>query len=1105
VLNYPAPLREKFRKIPILDNFAYRCNNFNCWQIVQKFNLHADLLKTDCLFNYFDLRKGIHIKLSFTAKLVLGISAWSLLGLITIYIIANTVVHNIIYENIAVIAQREQTINAAEIDAWFGAAKKTLTTVTAVIGAMETDRYFAHILERLVTEYDFIDNAFIGFMDGTSINGLRWIPPYDWTLLDRPWFIAALETGEGEVAILDAFWSHSGQVVAAALSTYLPGLGGTGAVIVFSITLEHVLDRISDFPVMGGGYLILIGKDGQIIAHPEPYYTLGPIIQVSNLRDIHGGSFIMNAISTGVYRAQINDARVGPSHFMAVPLESVNWVLISIIPTEATQALVSGSLRIIMITFGLFLIVLLATMMFIVTFLTRSMEKRQSSEERRLQSANKAKRMFLSKMSHEIRTPMNAVIGMTELALREKDPNAIRNHIFAIKQAGTNLLSIINDILDFTKIESGKMEINPGYYQFSSLVNDVISIIRMRTVGSRLRFAVNIDSGIPNELYGDATKIRQVLINLLDNAVKYTEKGYVTFSARGEMLDARTINLIIDVKDSGRGIKKENLNNLFADFSQFDTTKNKNIEGTGLGLAITWSILKAMDGDIQVSSEYGKGSTFTITLPQKFRLREILAHVQNPEKKDVLMYERRELYTNFIAATLNNLGVSCEVASNYSEFHTCITKKTYSFIFIANALYKQYKTMISKFETTSKIILLTEFGETAASKDNRPSLAMPAHCISIANVLNGFSEDYSYKEENKLPRNFTAPNAKVLIVDDIKTNLIVTEGLLLPYQMQVDLCKSGAEAIEAVQARQYDLVFMDHWMPEMDGVEATKRIRLLGDEGSYYKNVPIIALTANAISGTWDMFMENGLNGFLAKPIDTGSLGSILEKWIPKEKIKVAMPHENEDAPGEKPQDGLPPEGIEIKGLDTGKGIAMSGGSIERYAGTLDVFYYDGLEKMEQLKRCLEAGNIPLYAIHIHALKIAAANIGAAELSNSANDLEAAGKVPDLDFIEAHTPRFLTALKSLLGEIQAGLLSRRENEEKAILPTDTELLKAMLAEIKQALETLDVQVMDSAIDTLLDMNLNEKAAAVQNIARNILIADYDKALTLTESLLKELQ
>ena len=714
--------------------------------------------------------------------------------------------------------------------------------------------------------------------------------------------------------------------------------------------------------------------------------------------------------------------------------------------------------------------------------------------------ASRAKSNFLAKMSHEIRTPMNAVIGMAELALREKDMSAVRRHIFTVKQAGTNLLSIINDILDFTKIESGKFEIIPNYYQFSSLINDVISIIRMRAIDSHLRFAVYIDNSIPNELYGDETRIRQVLINVLGNAIKYTDEGFVTFTVKGQMLDEDTVNLIIDIMDSGRGIKKEHLDELFTDFAQFDTAKNRNIEGTGLGLAITWNILKAAGGDIKAFSEYGQGSIFTITLPQKFRSCEKLAHVESPEKKNVLIFEHRDIYAASIVATLDNLGVNSTLVSEYTEFHDKLTKKTYPFIFVAHALYRQHKAMILGFEKSSKIVLITEFGE-ATSNDGRSILAMPAHCISVATIMNGQAEAYSYKENDHSHTHFIASDTTVLVVDDIKTNLIIAEGLLLPYNMQIDLCKSGAEAIAAVQSRHYDLVFMDHWMPEMDGVEATRRIRALGGENSYYRLLPIIALTANVISGTQDMFIENGLNGFLAKPIDTVKLNIILERWIPREKRKSFLPGDNKRfGKTAEELDASSMAALEIKGVDAGKGLVLTGGSVERYLETLTVFCADGYEKMEQLRTCLETDNIPLYTILVHALKSASANIGAEALSNAARDLEKAGKQADLDFINTHHHQLLAALSSLLGNIQDVVSAHME---KSGVSPDAEVLKTKLAELKQALETLDAHAMNTIVDALL--NLKPCGEAVQSISRNILMSDFDQALALTESLLEELK
>jgi len=369
--------------------------------------------------------------------------------------------------------------------------------------------------------------------------------------------------------------------------------------------------------------------------------------------------------------------------------------------------------------------------------------------------ANEAKSKFLAKMSHEIRTPMNAIIGMAELALRENMTSTVKDYILTVKQAGINLLSIINDILDLSKIENRKLEIVPSNYLFSSLLNDVVNIIKTRIAESELRFDINIDSNIPNSLIGDETRIRQVLLNVLSNAVKYTKKGFISLSVSGEIIE-NTVLLTMEVADSGIGIKPEDLKKLFDEFVRVDMKSKKGIEGTGLGLAIAKNIIKMMNGDISVKSEYGKGSTFTVKLPQKISSDELFDSIKN---------------------------------------------------------------------------------------DN----------ITIK---------------------FNAPNARVLVVDDIDANLKVAKGLMLPYKMQVDLCTSGAEAIEMVKANRYDIVFMDHMMPDMDGVEVTKLIREM------YANLPIIALTANVVSGVKEMFLSSGFNDFLSKPINPIELNSILEKWI---------------------------------------------------------------------------------------------------------------------------------------------------------------------------------------------------------------------------------
>jgi len=547
------------------------------------------------------------------------------------------------------------------------------------------------------------------------------------------------------------------------------------------------------------------------------------------------------------------------------------------------------------------------------------------------EQSNRAKNAFLARMSHTIRTPMNIIAGMTELILRKDVSNHVRDEIVAIKRASTNLLSTINDILDLSKIESGKLEIVPRGYCFSSLVNDVVNIVKIKLVDFKVRFYMHIDRDIPNELLGDETRIRQILLNILNNAAKHTKEGFISFSVRGKKLDEDTIMLTMEVEDSGRGIQPEKIDNL---------------EEAGLGFAITKSLVKAMDGNVKVESEYGKGSKFIIELPQKIRSHEHNAAIESTEAFTIFM-----------------------------------------------------------------------------------------------------------------PK-FIAPDAKILIVDDIETNLRVTEGLLLPYKMHIETAKSGQIAIDKIvmatrNGCPYDLVFMDQMMPDMDGVETTKHIREAGCD------LPVIALTANAIIGTKEMLLANEFDDFLSKPVDVVKLNAVLETWIPKEK-----------------QDAAKDESTDECRL---KELKMQ---------TLSVFYKDGIEKIKEIEKCLETGNYHLYTIYVHALKSASASIEAKDLSEFARALEIAGNQGDVEYIKANTARFLADLKKLLDEINISLGDRQNKKTLNI---------EVLLRLKEALKTMcpnSIDIINKSVDEL------QGIAQADGILQSVLIGNYDEALAEIEVLCK---
>jgi len=632
-------------------------------------------------------------------------------------------------------------------------------------------------------------------------------------------------------------------------------------------------------------------------------------------------------------------------------------------------------------------------------------------------SANRIKSDFLAKMSHEIRTPMNAIIGMSELALREKNPKIVRDHVTTVKQAGVNLLSIINDILDLSKIESGTMNIIPAVYYLPSLLNDVVNIIKMRALDSQIQFVVNLDSNLPNALVGDKTRIRQILINILENAVKYTDRGFVSLEIHGEPTDEKTLTLIMEIEDSGRGIKQEYIDKLFHNYYQIESESEAGAEGIGLGLAITRNIINAMGGDIAVVSDYGKGTKFMITLQQEIHDHDKLATVENLDSKSIIYCEQREKYTESLYKSICNLGIECKFVSDIYTLREMMEKESFSYLFLAYSLFEKNKNVLREYFDTSRIVLLTEFGESVpVGKWN--VISMPALVMAIADVYNGRPDGYLFGRIGDVGNMITAPGANVLVVDDINTNLSVANGLLMPYKMNVDLCNSGKEAIEAVKLKEYDVVFMDHRMPGMDGIEATGHIRALADELPYIKNLPIIALTANAVSGMREMFLENGFDDFLSKPIDTTHMNTLLEKWIPRDKQK--RPVKSKIRP-DNPQD-FKPDIISINGLNTKEGVELSGGKLDDYYRSLSDFYNEGQERKDKIVSCLDTDNLYMLIVQVHALRSAASHIGADAMVKAADALEEARAKSDMSLVEAKANDFLSLLDDLLKNIKSALL-----------------------------------------------------------------------------------
>ena len=766
----------------------------------------------------------------------------------------------------------------------------------------EIVEYITRESTNTASQFDSSYTGIYGYINGRYVDGVGWKPPEDYDPTARDWYKEAVAAG-GEPLVVNPYVdAQTGNVII----SICKALSNKNDVLGLDLTLSGVQETVEDIQISGNGYGFILNYDGTVIAHKDSSEKGKNYSEDPDMKELYEA---MMSTEKGNFEMVID----GKKCTVFVD-EVLNQWHLAIVVEKSALLKSTWSVLTVSVLVGL-LVFALISVFYIIGYrherkVNKRMEEMNANEQKReyeakllmlekkaADTANKAKSDFLADMSHEIRTPINAVLGMNEMILRESKDDQILEYSSNIKSAGNTLLSIINNILDFSKIEDGKMTLVPVEFDVAELINNLVNTISERARLKGLEFIVEVDETIPSKLCGDDVRISQIVMNLLTNAVKYTESGSVTLRVMNNGTAGGDANLRFEVADTGIGIKDEDLSKLFESFKRIEEKRNRHIEGTGLGISIVCKLLAMMDSKLDVESKYAIGSTFGFDL----RLRIV-------DQEPVGRYDGR--------------------------------KKTVS----------------------------------------------------------GRGEEV----------HLHAPDARVLVTDDNAMNLKVAENFMKIFGIKPVTCSSGKETIELMKKNKFDIVFLDHMMPQMDGIETLK---VLKDE-DLLNGATVIALTANAVVGAEGQYLSAGFDGYLSKPITIQELEKTLRKYLPQGSVEDRA----QDAEEEKPA-SVSLDKVRSLGLNVDAGLMYTCSDEDFYLELLTDYARSADDKCSELSSYLEMGDLKNYEILVHSLKSASKTVGADELSDRAKALEEASRDQNTDFVNANHEAFVTGFRELAAKI----------------------------------------------------------------------------------------
>lgn len=694
--------------------------------------------------------------------------------------------------------------------------------------------------------------------------------------------------------------------------------------------------------------------------------------------------------------------------------------------------------------------------------LWESLQSGHGQQMARLEAEREQINDFLTNVSHEIRTPVNAVIGLSKLLERRAEAAELKRDLLSVQDAGLRIADELDDILDYTEVDMDRAAVTDAPYMPASLVNDVLSEVR-RGLKKGVALVVDVDPAIPSVLTGDRVKLRRVLRHLIENGLKFTEEGCVAVEI-GAANRPYGVNLCLRVADTGPGIDADTRERLSERFYKRSSGRTQSTGGLGLGLPIVSGFVRLMGGFVVLGEAVGGGAAVTVSIPQgiadaapcmALERREDLRAVGCVNFRNIEHPAAREAYQRALRHAVKRLGLQMALIEDIAALGAALDDASVTHLLMDAGSYAAASDVAEAFAARGTVIVATD-GDFALPKDSRAHLlGMPMCTFQLVSLLNASGDDALTLERARV----TFPGVRALIVDDEPTNLTVAEGLLSAYDMTVATVGSGAEAIRMYEEEPFDLVFMDHMMPGMDGVEAARRLRVIEREKG--RDLFIIALTANTVSGAKALFRREGFDGFVAKPIDVLELDRTLRTVLPRATAVESEDAARPDAPGQTLAEGLARAGVSMRA-----GLGYCGDRLSLYTDVLTQFAASGPARLEELRRFSEAKDWAGYAISVHAVKGTAKMIGAQDVSDQAAALETAAKAGDAAAVLARHGAFMADYAALVEAISGLTQSPEPPEEPAPQAVNAEAARALLHDLAAALDDFDADAAEAALRAL---------------------------------------